>query len=218
MQDVLENENFKLDSMFKCSLIQDLVRASIAIPYHQIRSWLLFINVFRARRSTRAPLGRSTKCRYRKGVTSCFSQPKRRSSVVFNVNALQGMAYLHGTDIRVHGNLKSCNCVVDSRFVLKITDFGLQQLRLVDGPSEENSHAYYRGTMMSFFNIPTVQHFFVRQFDRTWKLYLDIVRLCSLKLRNERMDERTSVHTASWNHTIQQLRWSCLKIVQFLLL
>lgn len=42
---------------------------------------------------------------------------------------IKGMAYLHASEIHVHGNLKSSNCVVDSRFVLKITDFGLHSLR-----------------------------------------------------------------------------------------
>lgn len=36
------------------------------------------------------------------------------------------MNYLHyNTPIGVHGNLKSTNCVIDSRFVCKITDIGL---------------------------------------------------------------------------------------------
>lgn len=37
----------------------------------------------------------------------------------------QGMAYLHDSPIQSHGHLTSSNCVVDSRFVLKITDYGL---------------------------------------------------------------------------------------------
>ncbi|XP_067939341.1 atrial natriuretic peptide receptor 1-like [Watersipora subatra] len=41
----------------------------------------------------------------------------------------RGMDYLHTSVIRYHGNLKSTNCVVDSRFVLKITDFGLKLCR-----------------------------------------------------------------------------------------
>ena len=36
----------------------------------------------------------------------------------------QGMSYLHSSDIHVHGRLKSTNCVVDNRMVVKITDFG----------------------------------------------------------------------------------------------
>lgn len=66
LKDVLENDKVKLDSMFKSSLMQDIVK---------------------------------------------------------------GMSYLHSSDIRYHGSLKSSNCLVDSRFVLKITDFGLKSLR-----------------------------------------------------------------------------------------
>ena len=59
---------------------------------------------------------------------------------------LQGMAYLHSSDIRSHGNLKSSNCVVDSRFVLKITDFGLHDLRQRDSlQAAEDTYVYYRG-------------------------------------------------------------------------
>ncbi|EDO30985.1 predicted protein [Nematostella vectensis] len=42
---------------------------------------------------------------------------------------VKGMEYLHNSDIRSHGNLKSSNCLVDSRWVLKITDYGLPLLR-----------------------------------------------------------------------------------------
>ncbi|XP_055375408.1 uncharacterized protein LOC129608109 [Condylostylus longicornis] len=38
---------------------------------------------------------------------------------------VRGMRYLHSTPIRVHGSLTSRNCVVDARWVLKITDYGL---------------------------------------------------------------------------------------------
>uniref|UniRef100_A0A671P1C3 Guanylate cyclase n=1 Tax=Sinocyclocheilus anshuiensis TaxID=1608454 RepID=A0A671P1C3_9TELE len=42
---------------------------------------------------------------------------------------VKGMAFLHNSVIVSHGNLKSSNCVVDSRFVLKITDYGLESFR-----------------------------------------------------------------------------------------
>ena len=58
------------------------------------------------------------------------------------------MAYIHSTDIRSHGNLKSSNCVVDIRFVLKITDFGLHSLRGKSSQHEEDSYAYYRGSFL----------------------------------------------------------------------
>ncbi|KAH9523542.1 Nitrogen permease regulator 2 [Bulinus truncatus] len=81
LQDVLENDEIKLDWMFRYSIMQDIVR---------------------------------------------------------------GMAYLHGSEIRSHGKLKSTNCVVDSRFVVKITDFGLHHLRKTDEDSEDESFASYQ--------------------------------------------------------------------------
>ncbi|XP_014598913.1 PREDICTED: atrial natriuretic peptide receptor 1-like isoform X2 [Polistes canadensis] len=85
LQDILENEQIKLDRVFWGSLIHDIVR---------------------------------------------------------------GMAYLHASEVKSHGNLKSSNCVVDSRFVLKIADFGLHELRRSSLMEEEefdkSSYAYWR--------------------------------------------------------------------------
>uniref|UniRef100_A0A8C6T159 Guanylate cyclase n=1 Tax=Neogobius melanostomus TaxID=47308 RepID=A0A8C6T159_9GOBI len=64
LQDLLKNEDVKLDWMFKSSLLLDLIK---------------------------------------------------------------GMKYLHHRDFP-HGRLKSRNCVVDGRFVLKITDYGFNEL------------------------------------------------------------------------------------------
>ncbi|GLG93656.1 Guanylate cyclase 32E, partial [Gryllus bimaculatus] len=92
LQDILENEQFKLDWMFRYSLMQDLVK---------------------------------------------------------------GMCYLHSSDMRSHGNLKSSNCVVDSRFVLKITDFGLCSLRSMrsDSSEDENSYSYWHIFNLTFCHI-----------------------------------------------------------------
>lgn len=38
------------------------------------------------------------------------------------------MVYIHGSDVAVHGKLRSTNCLIDGRFVLKISDFGLPTL------------------------------------------------------------------------------------------
>ncbi|KAG7275516.1 hypothetical protein CRUP_032559 [Coryphaenoides rupestris] len=43
-------------------------------------------------------------------------------SVMYDI--AKGMSYLHASNIQVHGRLKSTNCVVDNRMVVKITDFG----------------------------------------------------------------------------------------------
>lgn len=76
LQDILENEEIKLDWMFRYSLMHDIVK---------------------------------------------------------------GMTFLHASEIQVHGNLKSSNCVVDSRFVLKITDFGLHSLRQTEDVANNGS-------------------------------------------------------------------------------
>lgn len=52
------------------------------------------------------------------------------------------MVFLHNSVIVSHGKLKSSNCVVDNRFVLKITDYGLSSFRS-EGESGRDAHAYY---------------------------------------------------------------------------
>ncbi|KAL2100392.1 hypothetical protein ACEWY4_004786 [Coilia grayii] len=54
---------------------------------------------------------------------------------------VKGMNFLHNSYIGCHGNLKSSNCVVDSRFVLKITDYGMASFR--SSCENEDSHALY---------------------------------------------------------------------------
>ncbi|KAI3379471.1 hypothetical protein SNEBB_001321 [Seison nebaliae] len=63
---------------------------------------------------------------------------------------VKGMSYIHNSEIHSHGNLKSSNCVVDSRFVLKITDFGFHSLRSPPSNNEQEltkDHAYYQGLL-----------------------------------------------------------------------
>ncbi|XP_035273170.1 atrial natriuretic peptide receptor 1 [Anguilla anguilla] len=50
-----------------------------------------------------------------------------KSSLMLDI--VKGMDYLHRSPLRSHGHLSSSNCVVDSRFVLKVTDFALEHLR-----------------------------------------------------------------------------------------
>ncbi|EDV21316.1 uncharacterized protein TRIADDRAFT_30655 [Trichoplax adhaerens] len=43
----------------------------------------------------------------------------------FAMDIAKGMHYIHCSSIKSHGSLKSSNCVIDSRWVCKITDYGL---------------------------------------------------------------------------------------------
>lgn len=42
---------------------------------------------------------------------------------------LRGMIYLHDSPVRFHGNLHTANCLVDSRWVVKLSDFGLKEFK-----------------------------------------------------------------------------------------
>nr|DBA18290.1 TPA: hypothetical protein GDO54_016559 [Pyxicephalus adspersus] len=50
-----------------------------------------------------------------------FMDREFKISVMYDIS--KGMSYLHSSKTEVHGHLKSTNCVVDSRMVVKITDF-----------------------------------------------------------------------------------------------
>ena len=59
---------------------------------------------------------------------------------------LQGMSYLHSCEVSVHGKLRSCNCLIDGRFVLKISDFGLTTLT---SPMQvEKDSDFYKSTSL----------------------------------------------------------------------
>ncbi|CAH0381340.1 unnamed protein product [Bemisia tabaci] len=49
-----------------------------------------------------------------------------RMSLIHDI--VKGMAFLHGCEVGVHGKLRSGNCLIDGRFVLKLSDFGLVTL------------------------------------------------------------------------------------------
>ena len=68
------------------------------------------------------------------------------AKVETNISLFKGLTRLHECEIKIHGNLKSTNCLVDSRFVLKITDFGILSLRCmeIEGASiSVEEHQYY---------------------------------------------------------------------------
>lgn len=49
-----------------------------------------------------------------------------RYSIINDI--LAGLTYLHSSGFEYHGRLKSSNCLVSSRFVIKLSDYGLKSL------------------------------------------------------------------------------------------
>lgn len=52
--------------------------------------------------------------------------------------------YIHSSQLIYHGNLKSSNCVVTSRWMLQVTDFGLHELRQCAESESIGEHQHYR--------------------------------------------------------------------------
>ncbi|OQR67817.1 atrial natriuretic peptide receptor 1-like, partial [Tropilaelaps mercedesae] len=57
---------------------------------------------------------------------------------------VEGINFLHNSSIGLHGRLKSTKCVVDSRFVVKLIDFGLPTLaEQIPEPETKNLRTYF---------------------------------------------------------------------------
>ena len=113
LEDLLNNEEVRLDWMFKSSLLMDLIRVNGG----QIKQ-------------------------HSSNLQCC----QVRITHTCSINCDQGMKYLHYRNI-IHGRLKSRNCVVDGRFVLKVTDYGFNEILVTqniyaddENPDGESTH------------------------------------------------------------------------------
>ena len=57
---------------------------------------------------------------------------------------MQGLEYIHSSDVHVHGNLKSSNVVVDARFQCKLTDIHISQFTPLQ-PRDEPTYSTLKG-------------------------------------------------------------------------
>ncbi|XP_070553696.1 atrial natriuretic peptide receptor 1-like [Ptychodera flava] len=64
----------------------------------------------------------------------------------FASDVLVGLHFLHKSAMKVHGNLKSSNCLVDGRWVVKLCDYGLSDFRLRKSEAKpETEDIFYKG-------------------------------------------------------------------------
>lgn len=61
---------------------------------------------------------------------------------------IKGLQFIHTSPIVCHGNLKSPNCLIDDRFVVKLCHFGLQTFMNLND-KREKTHAFYEGLLWS---------------------------------------------------------------------
>lgn len=57
--------------------------------------------------------------------------------------------FIHNSPLGYHGNLRSTKCLIDGRFVLRISGFGLHHFRKTDSaaaPEKKSRSKYFQGT------------------------------------------------------------------------
>jgi atrial natriuretic peptide receptor A len=79
---------------------------------------------------------------------------------------IKAMLFIHGSEIKYHGNLTSTNCLVDSRFTLKITDFGLSKLQV---PTYHTDDDYYKSNLFIFFESKNTELKFFFDLEQLWR-------------------------------------------------
>lgn len=82
---------------------------------------------------------------------------------------IKGMTFIHKSSIHYHGNLKSSNCLVTARWMVKLSDFGLSHVRSL---FKTERGRYYFISILGFQILPFT----------VIKLYLTCSLLCLLSV------------------------------------
>uniref|UniRef100_A0A158Q971 Guanylate cyclase n=1 Tax=Enterobius vermicularis TaxID=51028 RepID=A0A158Q971_ENTVE len=98
---------------------------------------------------------------------------------------VKGMYFLHNSFVGSHGKLKSSNCVVDSRLVLKVTDFGFVKLHELEevNVDEIGEHAFYRNKLWTAPEILRNPHDFPLSGTKSGDVYSFAIILHEMLLR-----------------------------------
>ncbi|GMT14954.1 hypothetical protein PFISCL1PPCAC_6251, partial [Pristionchus fissidentatus] len=54
-----------------------------------------------------------------------------------SIDICTGLDYLHSNEIGCHGRLKPSNCLIDARWMVKLSSFGMREARKEEGKADE---------------------------------------------------------------------------------
>lgn len=57
------------------------------------------------------------------------------------------MSALHASSLQVHGHLRSSKCLIDSRWVCKVSDYGLHLLKSGQKPEDVGEYTEYQSKL-----------------------------------------------------------------------
>jgi hypothetical protein len=72
---------------------------------------------------------------------------------MFSFFPLKGLRFLHDSPIGWHGNLRSTNCLIDDRWQVKLSEYGLRFFR----PHEKRETKGFFRTQNSVFNFANLK-------------------------------------------------------------